>query len=808
MSGQLTFSVQGLNCASCAVRAETALKSVEGVNEARVNFATGLAEVELNAPIAARGLEAALSKAGKPAISDTINLRIEGMTCASCVNRVETALRAVPGVLNAEVNLASGTAQISSLGAESGALIDAVKQAGKSAEIIKDNNVLDPAAQHDREASDMKRAFVTAAILTLPVFILEMGGHAFPAFHHLIARTIGMQTSWFLQFILTLAVIVGPGRKLWQAGLHALVRWQPDMNALVVLGSGAAFGYSCVALFAPALLPETARAVYFEAAAVIITLILAGRWMEARAKGRTGSAIARLLALRPATALIERGGETQEMAIDDIVLGDIVHLRPGEQIAVDGEVLSGDSWVDESMLTGEPLPNQKTKGARVSAGTVNGTGALTFEAKAIGADTTLSKIIDMVQRAQNARLPVQDLVNKITAWFVPAVLVIAVITVLIWLVFGPPPSLTHALVAGVAVLIIACPCAMGLATPTSIMVGTGRAAELGVLFAKGAALQELQSVGIVAFDKTGTLTVGQPTLSDIQIASDLSADDALALAASVEAKSEHPIARAIVAAAEDKGLTVPSCESFQSVTGAGISARVDGRAVLVGNRRLLSDANVDAPEDDAAGTEILLAVDGVYTARFVISDPVKPDAKAAIEALRARGIEPVMITGDTQAAGNAIGAQLGITRIIAGVLPDGKAEAIIQLQKEAQTAFVGDGINDAPALAQANVGIAIGTGTDIAIQAADVVLLSGDPSGVATAFEISAATLRNIRQNLFWAFGYNAALIPVAAGVLYPVFGIMLSPALAAGAMALSSVFVVSNALRLNRAAAKHEKAT
>lgn len=606
-----------------------------------------------------------------------------------------------------------------------------------------------------------------------------------------------------VQFALTALVLCIPGRAIWTAGLKALRTWQPDMNALVVLGSGAAFFYSTLVLFEPNLLPQSARNVYFEAAAVIITLILAGRWMEARAKGRTGAAIARLIALRPNSATVERDGTRQEIAIESLTLGDIIHVRPGERIAVDGIVTSGDSWVDESMLTGEPLAVQKTTGAHVTAGTVNSTGSFAFKAHAIGADTVLSQIIEMVQKAQGARLPVQNLVNRVTAWFVPAVLALAALTILAWLFLGPDPALSHALVAGVAVLIIACPCAMGLATPMSIMVGAGRAAELGVLFAKGAALQELQGIKTVAFDKTGTLTQGKPSVTGIHLFDTLDEQSALALAASVEVNSEHPLAQAIVAHAHARDIPVAPTEAFESATGGGVSAMIDGKSVLIGNRALLAAKGVDLDAHDATrakGTEILMALDGKLAAQFEISDPLKDTAEATITALKKSGIQTVMITGDTHLTAQSVADKLGLDHVIAGVLPGGKADAIRALQYDGPVAFVGDGINDAPALASANVGIAIGTGTDVAIEAADVVLLAGDPNAVVAAFDISSATLRNIRQNLFWAFGYNALLIPVAAGALYPMFGLLLSPALAALAMAFSSVFVVSNALRLRRA--------
>ncbi len=803
MTTRLSFPVQSLSCASCSVRAETALTGVDGVSEAQVNFATGIADVTLIADTDAKTLVAALQSIGKPANPETIRLAINGMTCASCVARVEAALLKTPGVLSANVNLATGEASVDVLGTPISALLLAVENGGKTAIQVLLQDTTHNTDSFGDDADTNKRAFILAAVLTLPVFILEMGGHAFPAFHHWIARTIGLQSSWMVQFILTALVLSFPGRAIWTTGLRALRRWQPDMNALVVLGSGAAFFYSSVVLIAPQLLPETARSVYFEAAAVIITLILAGRWMEARAKGRTGAAIARLVALRPNSAMVERDGQRHEVPIETIALGEIIHIRPGERIAVDGVLTHGESWIDESMLTGEPLPVQKSIGAHVTAGTVNGTGSFTFKASAIGADTVLSQIIAMVQKAQGARLPVQNLVNQVTAWFVPAVLGIAALTILVWLIFGPDPALTHALVAGVAVLIIACPCAMGLATPTSIMVAAGRAAELGVLFAKGAALQELQSVTTVAFDKTGTLTQGRPSLTTIQRYTDISEDAALTLAASAEVNSEHPLARALIASAKDRALTLVPLETFESVTGGGVKAHIRGQSILIGNAAFLAKQDVDLNDyhaDAYVGTEVLMAADNILIARFEISDPIKENAKAAITALKKAGIKTVMITGDTQSAAQAVADELGLDDVIAGVLPGGKADAVATLQINGPVAFVGDGINDAPALAKANVGIAIGTGTDVAIEAADVVLLAGDPNAIVSAFAISAATLRNIRQNLFWAFGYNVLLIPVAAGALYPAFGLMLSPALAALAMAFSSVFVVSNALRLRRA--------
>ena len=633
-----------------------------------------------------------------------------------------------------------------------------------------------------------------------------MGGHAVPALHDAIAATIGMQASWMIQFVLATLVLAGPGRIFFAKGLPALMRRAPDMNALVAMGAGAAWAYSTVATFRPGWLPAGTVAVYFEAAAVIVTLILLGRWLEARAKGRTGAAIKRLVGLRPDTARVERGGAIREVPVDEIVRGDRVHLRPGDRIPVDGEVLDGDSFVDESMVTGEPVAVEKTVGTALVAGTVNGNGALVMQATAVGADTMLARIIEMVEEAQGTRLPVQDLVNRITAWFVPAVMGVALVTVALWLAVGPAPALPFALVSGVSVLIIACPCAMGLATPMSIMVGTGRAADLGVLFRRGDALQSLQSVDVVAFDKTGTLTMGAPQVTDV--ASEGDARDFLATVAAVESASDHPLAGAIVAAAEARGLNLPRASDVQAVPGQGLTGTVDGRSVAIGNARMLEQAGVDAggltEQAEALArqgrTVVMVAIDGAPAGVLGLADTLKPTAGATVAALHARGVQTALISGDSEPAARAIAAELGINHVVAGVLPDGKVDAVRDLQQGGRKlAFVGDGINDAPALAAADIGIAMGSGTDVAVESADVVLVSGNPGGVAEAVEISRRTLRNIWQNLGWAFGYNVALIPVAAGLLYVFDGPLLSPQLAAGAMALSSVLVVTNALRLRR---------
>ncbi|MBR2574634.1 MAG: copper-translocating P-type ATPase [Loktanella sp.] len=737
----------------------------------------------------------------------TIRLAIDGMTCASCVGRVDRALAAVPGVQSVAVNLATETATITldDRRITVAQLADVSTKAGYPAAAAEPDQTSVNAARKADEAVVLARSTLFAAALALPVFILEMGAHLVPAFHHVIADTIGMQTSWIIQFILTTLVLFGPGRVFFAKGLPALFKGAPDMNSLVALGTGAAWTYSVVATFLPTLIRADVRAVYFEAAAVIVVLILLGRLLEARAKGRTGAAIQALMGLQARQARVLRDGKQVAVDVDTLVVGDVITLRPGERVPVDGTVTEGSSPVDESMMTGEPVPVVKTTGDALTGGTVNGQGGLTFAATRVGKDTTLAQIIRMVTEAQGAKLPIQDVVDRVTLWFVPAVLALAMLTVAVWLAVGPDPTL--ALVAGVSVLIIACPCAMGLAVPTSIMVGSGRAAEMGVLFRKGAALQQLADVSVIAFDKTGTLTAGKPHLTDLVLADGFDRADVLRLAAAVEAKSEHPIGAAIVNAARAEGLGAAEVSDFRAIAGFGVSALVEGRRVLIGADRLLARdgiatgalAMAETALAERGRTALFVAIDGQAAAVIAVADPVKPGSAAAIAALKAKGLKIAMITGDKRETAEAIAREIGIDHVVAGVLPDGKVAALDQLRVQGKIAFVGDGINDAPALAHADIGIAIGTGTDVAIETADLVLMSGDLRGVVNAVAVSQATMRNIRQNLGWAFGYNVALVPVAAGVLYPVFGLLLSPVFAAAAMALSSVSVVSNALRLRR---------
>ena len=804
----VSLPIEGMSCASCVGRVENALAGVDGVASVSVNLATQRAEVRLSRPVEPATLARAVDKAGYAVPARRIELAIDGMSCASCVARVETALRKVEGVASAGVNLATGRASVTIGGAtNAGALVAAVAAAGYDARIVDGDDVGDAeAARRAQEQGLLGRDAVIAGALAAPVVVLEMGSHLVPAIHELVMGTIGVQASWYLQFALTTLVLAWPGWRFYRAGVPALLGAAPDMNSLVAVGTAAAWIYSTVATFAPALLPAGTINVYFEAAAVIVTLVLVGRYLEARAKGRASGAIRHLIALQPKTARVRRGNSVADLAIADIRQGDLIEIRPGERVAVDGAVVEGHSFVDEAMVSGEPLPVEKAAGALVIGGTVNQTGALTIRATAVGADTVLAGIVRMVEAAQGAKLPIQALVDKVTLWFVPAIMAVAALTFIAWLLFGPGPALPLALVNAVAVLIIACPCAMGLATPMSIMVGTARGAELGVLFREGRALQTLRETRVVAFDKTGTLTEGRPALTDLEPAEGFDRATVLRLAASVEAKSEHPVARAIVAAAEAEGLAPQPLNGFESVTGLGARAEIDGRRVVIGNGRLMEQEGVDpgvfgavAGRLAAAGkSPLYVAIDGRAAAILAVADPVKDTAGAAIAALKALGLEVAMVTGDNRRTAEAIAARLGIDHVVAEVMPDGKREAIDRLRaKHGAVAFVGDGINDAPALAAADTGIAIGTGTDIAIEAADVVLMSGNPAGAASAIALSRATIANIRQNLAWAFGYNVALVPVAAGILYPGFGVLLSPALAAGAMALSSVFVVANALRL-----------
>ena len=811
---RLTLPIEGMSCASCAKSVEGGLGRVEGVSGVSVNFATERAEVVVpdGGEVSVRALVEAVEDSGYDVRTAETTLTVQGMSCASCVSRVEDALTDLDGVVEANVNLATDRATVRYVPGttEPADFTTAIRDAGYDVvdtEGAADRSDVEKQAREEEKQS-MKRRLLTALTFALPVFVLEMGFMHVPAMEAWITEQVSTQTLYYVLFVLTSVVQFGPGLYFYKHGWPALKNGSPDMNTLVMIGTSAAYGYSVVATFLPEVLPAGTVHVYYEAAVTIITLILAGNYMEALAKGRASDAIRALLDLQATTARVVREGEDQEIDVREVVPGDVIRVRPGEKVPVDGEVIDGSSYVDESMVTGEPDPVSKGEGDEVVGGTINKTGSFTFRATRVGEETVLSQIVEMVEEAQGSAPPIQSLADRVVKVFVPFVLATAAVTFGIWMAFGPDPVLTFALVTAVSVLIIACPCAMGIATPISVMVGTGRAAELGVYVREGEALQALHTADLVALDKTGTLTKGQPEVTDLLPQNGFEEDDLLRWVAAVESQSEHPIGEALVSRAEERGLDWPDATDFDAIPGHGVQATVDGRTVAIGAERLMDrldvafDGQQSIADDlaDAAKTPLYVAVDGTLAAVVAVADPIKDSTPAALDALHELGIEIAMITGDDERTAQAIARELGIDRVQAEVLPEDKAAAVKTFQEQGQTvAFVGDGINDAPALAQADVGIAIGTGTDVAIESGDIVLMSGDLRGVPNAVHLSKNTLRNIKQNLFWAFAYNVILIPVAAGVLYPAFGLLLSPGLAALAMVFSDLFVIGNALRLRR---------
>jgi len=810
-SEQARIHITGMTCTTCAATVEKGLAETPGVERANVNFASEEASVEYDpTKVDLAKIRGTISELGYGTATKKSIFPVGGMTCASCVARVEQALSDVPGVISANVNLASEKATVEY--AEEVRFTDlrqAVKEAGyelgPEAETLED---VTTAAQ--REMRAVRNRFIFAAAIALSIMALGFG----PSF-------VGKP---YLLWALATPVQFWAGWRFYRGAWGALRHKTADMNTLIAVGTSAAYLYSVAAVLFPSFFASAGvePGLYFDTSAMIITLILLGRFLETRARGQTSEAIKKLIGLNPKTAVVIREGKEREIPVEDVQVGDLIVVHPGERVPVDGVVRQGYSSVDESMITGESIPVEKKVGGEVIGASINKTGSFQFEATRVGKDTTLARIVRLVEEAQGSKAPIQRLADVIASYFVPVVIGVAIITFIIWFFAGPAPALTFAILNFVAVLIIACPCALGLATPTAIMVGTGKGAEHGVLIRSGEALERAHQINAVLLDKTGTLTRGEPAVTDIVTAPFSSEEEVLRLAASAERVSEHPLAEAIGKAASEKRLKVSTASDFRAIPGHGVEALVEGKKVLLGNLRLMRERGVslNGLEEKAnhlfgeGKTAMFVSLDSQVVGVIGLADTLKPDAKEAVQALHRMGIETLMLTGDNRRTAEAVAREAGIEHVRAEVLPEHKAQEVKKLQQGKVVAMVGDGINDAPALAQADVGIAIGTGTDIAVETGDITLIRGDMTGIVTAISLSKRTVRTIKQNLFWAFAYNTALIPVAAGVLYLAFGNagvpaglhfilgdygFLNPIMAAAAMAASSITVVSNSLRLRR---------
>lgn len=806
---RIELPIVGMTCGKCVTAVEKALRDVSGVAKTTVNLDQGRAFVTYDpAKAGFEDLVQAVKTAGYRTGAATAKIGIRGMSCASCVTTIEEGLQRTPGVLKASVNLGTNEARVEYLPelTDLEEIKRAVEDTGYQAAPPPSEDAPDKeAAAREHEYRTLFRKFVFAAVIAVPVMAT-----AYPEFTPILKDLSrdALRIIWGITGLLTLPVLLWSGGHFFRGGWSAFRHRSADMNTLIALGTGAAWLYSSVAILAPHIFPEGTAEPFYDVAAVVIALVVLGQALELRAKGRTSEAIKKLMGLQAKTARVIRDGKEQDIPVEEVLVGDIVLVRPGEKVPVDGVISEGSSAVDESMLTGESLPVEKKVGDEVIGATLNKTGSFKFEATKVGKDTALAQIVRMVEEAQGSKAPIQRLVDVVSGYFVPAVMIIAVLTFVAWFDFGPEPRLTYALVTAVTVLIIACPCALGLATPISLMVGVGKGAEQGILIRGGEALQTSQALDAIVLDKTGTITKGQPELTDVVAVAGFTEADVLRYGASVEKGSEHPLGEAILAGAKARGVTLMDPEGFNAIPGHGVEAEVDGRPILLGNRKLMQDRGVQigpleqratAMADDGK-TPMFIAVEGKIAGIVAVADTVKEDSKAAIEVLKQLELEVVMITGDNLRTAQAIAKQVGVDRVMAEVLPEDKAHQVHLLQAEGKkVGMVGDGINDAPALAQADVGFAIGTGTDVAIEASDITLIKGSLKGVVTAIEVSKATMRNIKQNLVGAFIYNTLGIPVAAGVLYPFFGVLLSPLIAGAAMAFSSVTVVTNANRLRR---------
>lgn len=808
---QAELPLSGLECTSCVVTLERTLREVPGVQKAHINFALGKAHITYDPK--EESLQAAvqaIKQVGYNVGAAEMRVRIADLHCASCVGFIEEALHKVSGVLKATVSPATETALIRYL--PEMVRFEDVKQAIESTgyktihRLEEEEPPDQESAAREREYRLLLSRFLFAAIISVPVLITSYP-QFFPFLKDLSQGTLRL--IWAFDALLTLPVLAWSGQRFFTGAWAAFRHHSADMNTLVALGTGAAWLYSVVAIIAPQIFPKgTAAEPFFDVAAVVIALVVLGQALEVRAKGRTSAAIKKLLDLQAKTARVVRDGQEIDIPVEEVLVGDIVVVRPGEKVPADGTIVEGHSSLDESMITGEPIPVEKNPQDEVIGGTINKTGAFKFATTKVGKETALAQIVQLVQQAQSTKPPIARLADVVSSYFVPVVMIIAVGAFVIWFDFGPQPSLAFALVAAVTTLVIACPCALGLATPMSIMVGVGKAAEHGILIRNGEALQKASKLDTVVLDKTGTVTKGKPELTEVIAAERFSENEVLRLAASAEHGSEHPLAEAIVAGAKAKELELAEPTDFNAIPGHGIEAVIEGKKMLLGNLKLMEQAAVELGTlserathlSDEGKTPMYVAIDGKAAGLIAVADTIKEDSIAAIRTLKELGLEVVMLTGDNRRTAEAIARQVGLQRVLAEVPPEQKAAEVKKLQLEGhQVGMVGDGLNDAPALAQAEVGFAIGTGTDVAIEAADITLVGGSLRGVVIAIEASKATMRNIKQNLVGAFIYNTLGLPVAAGVFYPLFGLLLSPLLAGAAMAFSSVTVVTNANRLRR---------